>query len=140
MILQTLSPISDLNPIITGNSPYDGGNLILSSEEKANLEREQPDVYRLIKRLYGSQDYLNGGQRFCLWIDDDNLAFAESIQSVQRRIDKVKAFRKAGGEVAKGLAKRSHQFRYTHQANKHLIIAPRVSSERRKYSIWLTFK
>ncbi|MEO1256592.1 MAG: type IIL restriction-modification enzyme MmeI, partial [Bacteroidota bacterium] len=41
--------------------------------------------------------------------------------------------RESGGQVAKGLAKRPHQFRYTHQAEEHLLIAPRVSSERRNY-------
>src|SRR6185369_1874420 len=37
VVYQALTPMSDLMPIITGNSPYDGGGLILSSEQRAEL-------------------------------------------------------------------------------------------------------
>lgn len=133
IISQTLSPISELKPIITGNSPYDGGNLILSSDQKAEMLISNPEAVSLIKSLYGSQNYLSGVQRYCLWINDKNLSLANSIPFIKDRIEKVKSFRASGGQVARGLVERSHQFRYTHQAKKHLIIAPRVSSERRQY-------
>lgn len=133
VVLQSLSPSSQLTPILTGNSPYDGGHLILSGHEKTILLKDHPLAERLVKRLYGSRDYLNGEQRYCLWIDDESVLFAKRIPEVQRRIEKVYEFRINGGEVARGIASRPHQFRYTHQARDHLIIAPRVSSERRQY-------
>jgi hypothetical protein len=133
VVLQALTPVSDLMPIITGNSPYDGGNLILSSDERAELVRQYPKAGVLTKRLYGSRDYLNGEQRFCLWIDEASLPLAESIPEIKERIDGVRLSRVRGGDVARGLASRPHQFRYTHQAKSHLLIAPRVSSERRPY-------
>ena len=121
IILQALTPVSKLEPIITGNSPYDGGNLILSSDEKSNLTKSCPEVSQIIRQLYGSQNYLNGGQRFCLWIEDKDLPFATSIPGVKDRIEKVKEFRSSAGQVAQSIAKRPHQFRYTHKAKKHLI-------------------
>jgi hypothetical protein len=133
VVLQALTPISKLMPIITGNSPYDGGNLILSSDEREGLLRQYPGAAALTKRLYGSRDYLNGEQRFCLWIDDENRRLADSIPAIKKRIDDVRLFRVDGGDVARGLSSRPHQFRYTHQAKSHLVIAPRVSSERRPY-------
>lgn len=133
VVLQALSPMSDLMPMITGNSPYDGGNLILSTEQKTELSQKHPDAHCLIKRLYGSRDYLNGEQRYCLWITDQNIALAESIPNIAARIDQVRLFRLEGGDVAQSIASRPHQFRYTHQAKSHLIIVPRVSSERRPY-------
>jgi hypothetical protein len=133
IISQALSPISNLMPIITGNSPYDGGHLILTAEQRSELIERYPEACGLVKRLYGSRDYLNGEQRFCLWIDDSTLSQANCISEVRSRIEKVKQFRSDGGQVARGLASRPHQFRYTHQATKHVIIAPRVSSERRQY-------
>jgi hypothetical protein len=133
IISQALSPISNLMPIITGNSPYDGGHLILTAEQRSELIERYPEARGLVKRLYGSRDYLNGEQRFCLWIDDSTLSQANGISEVRSRIEKVKQFRSDGGQVARGLASRPHQFRYTHQATKHVIIAPRVSSERRQY-------
>ena len=133
IVSQALSPISELMPIITGNSPYDGGNLILKDQQRLELLHHHPEAVHLIKRLYGSRDYLNGEQRYCLWIDDTNASLADRIPEVQHRIEKVRQFRLNGGEVARGLAMRPHQFRYTHQGKTHLVIIPRVSSERRRY-------
>lgn len=133
VVSQSLSPISELMPIITGNSPYDGGNLILTSDQKEELVNNYPEATHLIKRLYGSKDYLNGEQRYCLWIDNISNPLAESIPDIKLRVDNVRKFRLGGGDVARGIASRPHQFRYTHQAKSHLIIVPRVSSERRTY-------
>jgi hypothetical protein len=93
VISQALSPISELMPIITGNSPYDGGNLILTGEERSQLLRDYPETGGLIKRLYGSREYLSGEQRHCLWIDNTNLPLANSIPEVRNRIEKVRQFR-----------------------------------------------
>ena len=133
IVEQALTPISELQPILTGNSPYDGGNLLLSPEERSELISRHPDASYLVKRLYGSKDYLNGELRYCLWIDEASLTHAAAIAEVQNRIAKVREFRLSGGEVARGLALRPYQFRYTHTAAKQLIIIPRVSSERRVY-------
>lgn len=130
---QALSPISELRPILTGNSPYDGGHLLLSPEERADLLARHPDASVMIKRLCGSMEYINGELRYCLWIDRSLLALAETIPEIADRIENVRSFRLSGGQVARGLASRAHQFRYTHTAVNHLIIVPRVSSERRTY-------
>jgi hypothetical protein len=133
IVSQTLSPISELMPIITGNSPYDGGHLILSNEEKSRLLHDYPEAGGLVKSLHGSKNYLNGEQRHCLWVDETNLALANSIPEIRDRIEKVRLFRSSGGQVASGLASRPHRFRYTYQAKSHSIIAPRHTSERRLY-------
>jgi hypothetical protein len=78
VVSQALLPISELMPIITGNSPYDGGNLILTDQQRSELLRHHPEADGLTKRLYGSRDYLNGEQRYCLWIDDTNVSLAIS--------------------------------------------------------------
>lgn len=130
---QALTPISELRPILTGNSPYDGGNLLLSPEDRLELLTRHPDAASLVARLYGSKDYLNGELRYCLWIDEASLGRATAIDEIWQRIEKVRAFRLSGGQVARGLASRPYQFRYTHTATQQLIIVPRVSSERRQY-------
>ena len=134
VISQQLSPISELSPMITGNSPYDGGNLLLSPEEKDRLLREYPEVKTVVKRIYGAKGYLHGEQRYCVWMPEDRLPEnITEIQEIQSRIQSVSKFRQSGGSVAKSLVSIPHRFRYTHQAKNRLIIAPRVSSERRSY-------
>lgn len=133
IVSQSLSPISEMSAILTGNSPYDGGNLILPTEVKLKLVHQYPESGGLIRKLYGSRDYLSGELRYCLWITDQSLAVANRIGPIKERIDKVRHFRSSGGEVARGLETRPHQFRYTHEAGSHVIIAPRHTSERRLY-------
>ena len=133
VVFPRLQPISELPPIITGNSPYDGGNLLLSSEDRRKLLSAHPESSRFIRRVFGSNDFLNGRERWCLWIEDKDLDQARSIPEVNSRIERTAAFRREGGAVARGIANRPHQFRYTHCAMKSAIIIPRVSSERRKY-------
>ena len=133
IVEQALTPLSEFKPILTGNSPYDGGNLLLSAEEREAILNRHPEATSLVRRLYGSKDYLNGELRYCLWIDNTTLDCANHIEDVRQRIEQVKAFRLSGGQVARGLASRPHQFRYTHRAKRQLIIVPRVSSERRPY-------
>jgi hypothetical protein len=133
IVRQSLVPLANLPPIITGNSPYDGGHLLLSSDQKQQLTTRYPDATKLVRRLYGADEFLNGIERWCLWIGDDDLKLARSIPEIKRRIDAVRASRAEGGDVARGLIGTPHRFRYTHVARESLIILPRVSSERRIY-------
>jgi type II restriction/modification system DNA methylase subunit YeeA len=133
IVHQSLKPISGMPTILTGNSPYDGGNLILSKEAKDSLLDAYPSAQRFIKKLCGAQDFLNGKERWCLWIGQDEQEEASLIPPINERINSVRDFRVSGGDVARGLANRPYRFRYIHQAKEHLIIIPRVSSERRDY-------
>lgn len=125
--------ISNLPPLITGNSPYDGGNLILNDIQKNEIINDYPESIKYIKPLYGSNELINGTHRWCLWIEDDDLIAVKKIQPIVERIEKTQLFRLNGGEVATTLVNRSHQFRYTHSAKISQIIIPRVSSSRRVY-------
>lgn len=133
IVFQKLSPLSRMPEIKTGNSPYDGGNLIFTPEEKDILVKEYPETINVLRKLYGSYEFINDKPRWCLWLNDSNLGTYQRIETINKRINATKEFRENGGQVAKGIANRPHQFRYTHEAKQSLIIIPRVSSERRKY-------
>ncbi len=133
IVFQSLSPISRLPLMLTGNSPYDGGHLILTLNERRKLTSLHPQAARLVRRMCGSADYINGEERFCVWIADEDLALAMSIDEIRKIVSQVRQSREDGGEVARGLANIPHRFRYTHTALQSLIIVPRVSSERREY-------
>ena len=126
--------ISSMPKSIRGNGPVDGGNLILSDDEKNNLIQNFPESKIFIKKLVGSQEFINGINRGCLWIEEKNLELAISIPSIKGRIEKVRAFRQASNKLTTvEKSNTPHQFgeiRYNSSAS---IIIPRVSSERRKY-------
>ena len=134
IVKKTLAPISNLPKIITGTSPYDNGNLMFSRRDKDLLINTYPDASKLFKRIVGANEFLNSIERYCLWIDSvELLDYAITIPEIKLRIDKTREFRISSGEVARGIANRPHQFRYTHSANESQIIIPIVSSERRDY-------
>jgi len=126
-------PLSKLPKMTSGNKPLDGGNLVLSPEEKKLLLRDCPNSKYFLKQFIGSSEFIRGVERWCLWIPDDQYEFAMTLPLIAERINKVKEFRLSGGNNAKNKAHVSYKFEFTNEASVSQIIAPRVSSIRREY-------
>ena len=126
-------PISKNLPKMNfGNMPNDGGGLILLKSEKNELLNQNPEAEIFIKKLLGSQEFIRGQDRWCLWIEDKDLSQALQISFIAKRIEKVKNHRLASKDKGTNkLSLRPHQFRDRNVGNS--IIIPRVSSERREY-------
>lgn len=128
---QSISKLSEMN---YGNYPGDGNHLTLSSADVTALEVRRPDLTKIIRPVYGAQEFIKGLSRFCLWIDDDALDLALSEPVVAQRVEAVRATRLASRDTSLNkLAARSHQYRDRNVASEHLILVPTVSSERREY-------
>jgi hypothetical protein len=128
-------PISKLTKMVLGDAPKDGGNLILSTQEKDDLLLKYPVLTKIIYKYLGASEFIRGQDRWCLWIDDKNLEFANSIQEIRNRIEKVKLMRLSSPKKAtQEYAKVSHRFvEIRYQKNNSTILVPNVSSERRDY-------
>ncbi len=127
------SPLYGSLKMIRGNMPYDGGHLLLSSSEKDNLIEREPRAQKWIKKLLGSQEFINSKERYCLWLAGISEQELASIPAIQERVERVKASRLASTDAgARKLAKHPHKFRETNNPDYFLLI-PSVSSERRKY-------
>ena len=113
-----------------GCMPYDHGFLLLDRYSKDEILADYPEAEKLIRRIYGSEEYINDNERYCLWIDDDQLDLAMSISPIKYRIEQTKLFRL--NSTAPKLAEKPYQFR-EHVNDMTKIIVPRVSSERRMY-------
>ena len=133
IISQRLSAISNLPVMITGNSPYENNHLRFNSETKDKLLKEYPQCSVLIRKTLGANELLNDLEKWCFWITDTDKELALSIPPIKNRILDTKEFRLNGGDVARGIANRPHQFRYTHTSKTSQIVIPIVSSERREY-------
>lgn len=127
-------PLSTFPNMKKGNMPNDGGGLILSEKEKIELLAQSPQSHKFIKILLGSSEFIRGNKRYCLWINDDQLAEAIQIPEISKRLSKVKAHRlKSSDEGANKLVSRPHQFRDRHIAKDNMLVIPSVSSEKRNY-------
>ncbi len=136
IIIHKLSkPLSSvLPPMSYGSKPVDGGNLILTTEEKEKLLFEYPQAAVYLKRLIGADEFIKGTERWCLWITDKDLDLAMNIPEIKKRIDKVRVFRQSSKKIAtKKSASVSHKFGEIRFKSSESVIIPSVTSEDRQY-------
>ena len=121
--------------MVWGNKPSDGGNLILSFEEARELERQDANASAYVRGFVGSQEFVKGIVRRCLWIQDSDLSNATRIDFIRSRIDGVKAMREASpAQSTREYAKHSHRFRQIQgSSTSHAVVVPKVTSENRPY-------
>jgi hypothetical protein len=134
-IVYPISNNKSVKPIMKfGNMAYDGGNLILSQQEKDILLEKYPACSRLIKRFMGSEDAIHDKLRYCLWISDSDLDFTLSIPTLQDRIEAVRQVRlKSSDKAGRKLAEKPHQFRERHTSDTLTLVIPRVFTENRLF-------
>lgn len=134
-VVETRStPISPLARMNYGNLPGDGNFLTLSMSDRDRLLQENPKFERIILPLYGAKEFIRGLQRYCLWIDEDQLEFASQSEFVRCRLEGVRRIREESCDSSyNALVDRPHQFRDRNLATKLTILAPTVSSEVREY-------
>jgi hypothetical protein len=126
--------IAGLCDMSFGNMPVDGGNLLMSADEAADLRLNSSDRDAFIRRIYGSAEFIRGLVRYCLWIPNQLLGRALEIEAIRARIDGVRAMRLASKDAGtQEMASRAHQFREMYEAKEQTLILPGVSSESREY-------
>lgn len=126
-------PLSEQSEMTFGNTPIDGGHLLLSRDERDALHLTEAQQARFVRRIYGSAEFIRGLARYCIWIEDQHLSEALSIPSIVTRLDSVRELRLKGGTTARAIASKPHQFQRTYVGKRHAIVVPSVSSERRRY-------
>lgn len=135
IIEKRTSPLSrELPAMPKGNMPYDNQHLLLSGDEKRQLLSNNPDSIQFLRKIVGSEEFINKIERWCLWIPTEQLDKALSIPDIAERINKVRQFRLSNTDpAARKLAARSHQFREFRFTSTQTLVIPSVSSENRPY-------
>lgn len=129
------SSLCDMPRMTKGNQPSDGGNLILSEEERENLLKKDPSVAVCVRRYVGSKDFINSDEiRYCLWLKDISPTVYYKNADIMRRLDAVKEMRLASSAApTRAFADRPYLFFSTPQTDSSYLCIPEVSSERRRY-------
>ena len=127
-------PISDVPKVKRGNSAYDGGNLIIHSQQEYDeVVEDEPGSVKFIKELIGAREFLNNGKRWCFWLLDAAPQELRKLPKVLERINMVKTFREnSKGAETRKYASTPSLFRDKNNPQSFVVI-PRVSSERRSY-------
>ena len=66
VMLPRTNPICRVSPMVNGSKATDGGNLILSAEEKESLIAKEPQAAAWIKPFAMGDEFINGIARYCL--------------------------------------------------------------------------
>ncbi|MDO8929427.1 MAG: class I SAM-dependent DNA methyltransferase, partial [Bacteroidota bacterium] len=126
--------ICDVPKIKFGNQPIDGGWLILDEQERNEAVKNEPFIEKYIRRYYGSEEFINGRVRFCLWFETFDPTELKSSKFLMSRIGNVRKFRlESDRKDTQKLAGNPTQFAFKSHVESEYIIIPSVSSERRKY-------
>lgn len=134
VIIQSSSkPLNAENPLWFGNMPFDGGFLLLNPDEQKELLQNNSELKKWIKPVLGAREFLNNGERYCLWLADISpreLKELMKIPEIKRRIEGVKQWRLDSS--IKKLAETPWKFNGTRTPDTYILV-PKVSSERREY-------
>jgi hypothetical protein len=120
--------------MVYGNKPVDGGHLLLSSEEKAELLDKNPLAEKWIRPLLGAEEFLNGKERWCLWLAGISPNELRALPEVLKRVEAVREFRlHSPKKQTQEHAATATLFVENRQPEGEYILVPRVSSERRAF-------
>lgn len=127
-------PFTNVPKLQYGSMPNDGGYLLLSAEEKDAIIARDPAVSRLIKKCLGADEFMNGAERYCLWLVDEHQAI-DSFPLVKERVLNVKKTRsESSRSTTRELAQTPHLFGEIRQPKSgNFILVPYTTSERRVY-------
>ena len=125
--------LCDVPKMLSGNRPTDGGNLILSEDEKNDLLQKEPGAEKFVKRFMMGYEFINNVPRYCLWLVDAEPSELKKLPLVTKRVTLCKKSRLESTDKGRQkLADTPTLFR--EQMNPDAcIVLPKVSSQRRRY-------
>jgi hypothetical protein len=127
-------PLGSVPEMRFGNMPNDGGNLLLSDEEKMQMLSVEPEARPLVCPFLSAQEYLHGRRRWCLWLKDVPPQTIRKFHEVHRRVEAVHAYRaRSKRESTEKLADYPTLFGEIRQPTTRYVLVPRHSSETRRY-------
>jgi hypothetical protein len=127
-------PICGVPEIGIGNKPIDDGNYLFTVEEKDEFIRKEPQAEKWFRPWLGSHEFINGYNRYCLWLGGCSPAELRQMPEAMKRVDAVRQFRLASKSApTRKLADTPRRFHVENMPQSSYIVIPEVSSERRRY-------
>jgi hypothetical protein len=127
-------PLCDIPTMRCGNKPTDDGKLLFTEPEKQAFLREEPGAKKFFKRFTGSEEFINGNMRWCLWLGSANPEEIRALPKVLERVRAVREFReRSTAAPTRQSATNPQLFFYISQPTADFIAVPEVSSIRRRF-------
>lgn len=127
-------PICNVPEISFGSMPNDGGNFLFTDEEKNDFVTKEPKSEMFFKPLISAHEFLNGHNRWCLWLKNANPTDLKVAKFVTERVENVRKLRaESTRQATQKLADYPTLFGEDRQPKNEYVLIPRHSSENRKY-------
>jgi hypothetical protein len=134
IIRKRSKPISDAPPMLYGNKIVDGGFYLFTDQDKEAFIQSEPLSQSLFRPVLSGDEFLNGKNRWVLYLKDVTPEQLKKMPRVLERIDSVKKYRlKSEKKQTRDLADFPTLFAEPRQPKKCFLLLPRTSSETRKY-------
>jgi hypothetical protein len=127
-------PICTVPKIGIGNMPIDGGHYLFTDEQKAEFLRREPQAEKWFRRWLGADEFINGYQRWCLWLGDCPPDVLRRMPEAMKRVEAVRQFRLASKSApTRKLAHTPTRFHVENMPTSTYLLIPKISSEHRDY-------
>ena len=128
-------PFINVPPMVYGNKPADGGNLIIEKEDYDEFLRKEPQSSKYIRRYVGAVEFLHNGLRYCLWLKGANPKDIKEMPLVMDRVAKCQEVRNnsVAAAIRKFAVTPTLFAQITQPDGKPYIIVPAHSSASRRY-------
>ena len=127
-------PINGLAKLVIGSKPIDGGHYILEADERDALLAECPEAALYVRPFIGAREYLNGGERWILWLGQAPPDLLRQAPALRERVRAVRAFRQQSNSApTRKLAETPTLYHVNVIPDAPFLVVPEVSSERREY-------
>jgi len=125
-------PISEIPEMNFGNMPADGGKLLLTKPERDEILLREPGLEKFIRPLISAREFLNGKERYCIWLEDASQKEISQSETLNLRVKELRTIREKSSRPK--LAQIPHLFaQITQPKDTDFILIPRHSSENRDY-------
>lgn len=121
-----------------GSEPTDGGNLLINTEEKKELEFKYPILKQYIKPFIGGTEFLNNrlgeDTRYCLYLKKGNPSDYKNIKEISDRLKNIKEIREnSSADRIKNMANYPYLFCQDRQPESDYLVFPQHTTSKRKY-------
>jgi len=134
VVAETARPLCGQPELIIGSKPIDDGQFIFDSDQRQEFLRVEPQAEKYLHPFVGSEEFINGGDRSILYLDDASPQELRGMPKVKERIEAVRAFRLSSRSAGtRQLAATPTKYHVTVVPREPFLVIPEVSSERREY-------
>jgi hypothetical protein len=107
---------------------------LFTADERDAFLRHEPQASAHFRRWLGADEFINGYERWCLWLGDCAPVELRRMPEAMKRVEAVRRYRLASKSApTRALANTPTRFHVEFMPTRRYMVIPEVSSERRTY-------